>query len=92
MSATPSKKIKYDPEKHLYPPLSLDDEDEVAFKRNMALLHQELSKPKPHVATVTSLMARTFPTRRQWILDHVERVEDMIRKYPFLAKCVYVSA
>ena len=81
MSATPAKKIKFDPEKHSYPPLSLDDEDEVSLKRNMVLLEQELSKPKPHSSTVTSLMGRTFLSRRQWILDHVEKVEEIVKKY-----------
>lgn len=90
MPSTPSKKSKIDPEKHSYPPLSLDVEDEVSLQRNMTLLQQELSKPKPHFDSVASLMYRTFPQRRQWILNNTERVGDIIEKYPFLSKSVYV--
>ena len=69
----------------------MENEDEVSIQRNITLLHQEFSKPKPRVDTVVSLMRRTFIPRRQWILDNVESVAKIVEKYPFLAKATYVS-
>lgn len=51
-----SKKSKIDPERHSYPPLSLNAEDEMSIQRNMTLLQQELSKVKPHFDSIASLM------------------------------------
>lgn len=83
-------KSKIDPEKHLYPPMMFDNEDDVSVERNISLLRQEVSKPKPNVDTITSLMGRTFTERRQWILDNVESVQEIVEKYPFLSKSTYV--
>lgn len=82
----PSKKTKIDPERHSYPPLSLEVEDEMC---NMTLLNQELAKSKPHFESVASLI---FPLRRQSILENVESVAEIIQKYPFLSRSVYVRA
>lgn len=86
----PSKKTKIDPERHSYPPLSLEVEDEMCIQRNMTLLKQELLKSKLHFDSVASLMHRTFPLRRQSILENVDSVAEIIQKYPFLSKSVYV--
>ena len=88
--SSPSKKSKIDPEKHAYPPLSLDAEDKTSLDRNITLLQQELAKARPHFESVASLMERTFISRRQWILDNAESVGTIIEKYPFLAKSLYV--
>ena len=90
-ACTPSKKHKADPEKHAYPSLPFDAEDDTATQRNFSLLKQELSKSKPHFDSVTSLMQRTFASRRQWILDSVESVGQITKEYPCLSKSVYVS-
>ena len=71
-------------------PLIMSCEDEVSIQRNVALLQQELTKPRPHLDTVASLMQRTFLPRRQWILDNLESVAKIVEKYPFLSKAVYV--
>ena len=91
VDSTPSKRSKFDPECHSYPPLTLDAEDEMAHKRNQTLLNQELGKLKPHIGSVTSLMTRTFARRRQWILDNAKQVEDILKEYPCLSKPAYVS-
>lgn len=87
----PSKKQKFDPEKHGYPPLCQDVEDETSLKRNISLLQQELAKAKPNFDSVASLMSRTFQNRRQWILDNTENVVEIVKIYPFLSKSAYVS-
>ena len=69
------KKTKIAPEKHTYPSLAIHNDDDVAFERNIGLLQQEMSKPKPQFSCVTSLMNRTFSKRRQWILDEFRSVK-----------------
>lgn len=87
----PSKKQKIDLKKHTYPPLCGEIEDETSIKYIMALLQEELSKAKPHFDTVASLMNCTFHARRQWILDNMESVGEIVKIYPFLSKSVYVG-
>ena len=67
-----------------------ENADDVAIQRNITLLQQELSKPKPHLESVISLMERTFTHRREWILENVESVANIVEKYPFFSKAVYV--
>ena len=67
-----------------------ENEDDVAIQRNITLLQQELSKTKPHLESVASLMQRNFIAKRQWILDNLESVAKIVEKYPFLSKAVYV--
>ena len=86
-----SKKRKVDPEKHSYPSLAFEAEDEVAFERNVSLMKQELSKPKPQPGNVIMLMSHTFAGRRQWILDEINGVEEICEKYPCLSKAAFVS-
>ena len=86
-----SKKAKYDPEKHFCPPIVPENEDEVAIQRHITLLQQELSKPKPNLESVASLMQSTFIPRMQWILENVESVAKIVEKYPFFSKAVYVK-
>lgn len=66
-------------------------EDEVAFKRNVMLMKQELAKSKPQTGNVTSLMGRTFSGRRQWILDEIRGVDEICEEYPCLSKSTFVS-
>lgn len=91
--STPSKRSKVDPGHHSYPSLMLNfSEDETAHSRNVSLLKQEFTKHKPHIQSITSLMTRTFARRRQWILDDVKRVDEIVLEYPCLTKPVYVSS
>lgn len=87
------KKVKVDPEKHTYPSLTLSDmEDDTANERNVALLKQEVAKSKPPIGNITSLMTRTFPQRRQWILDVSRPVKVITEEYPCLCKALFVSS
>ena len=88
---TPTKRYKIDPEKHSYPSLPTNSEDETSILRNISLLKQELAKSKPNFDAVTSLMSRTFSFRRKHILDTVQRVDDIVTECPCLSKPAYVS-
>lgn len=51
------------PEKHAYPSLKGEVEDETTHKRNVALLQSEVAKVKPMNANVKKLMTCTFLSR-----------------------------
>ena len=85
-----SKKSKVCPEKHTYPSVEFQEDDDVAFERKVSLMQQEVSKQKPQAASVTSLMQHTFTKRRQWILDEMQSVKEICEKYPCLSKPVFV--
>lgn len=59
----------------------------------LQLLKQEMAKPKPRVEVLKELMARTFSSRREWILDttSVRSVKDITAEFPLLKKSIYVS-
>jgi len=85
------KKAKLEQERHTYPSLALSDmEDDTANERNVALIKQEMSKPKPSTVSITSLMSRTFPRRRQWILDEIKPVGEIMEEYPCLRRALFV--
>ena len=54
---------------------------DVAIQRNITLLQQELSTPKPHLESVISLMEHTFTHRKEWILENVESVVNIILSF-----------
>lgn len=89
--STPSKRGKVDFGHHSYSTLTLEAEDETSHRRNVILLKQEIGKAKPHIQSITSLMTRTFARRRQWILNDIKRVDEMLPEYPCLSKTLYVS-
>ena len=86
-----SKKSKIAPEKHSYPSLTMDEDDDVAFERNVSLMKHELGKQKLQSASIFSLMERTFTRRRQCMLDDCKSVKEICEKYPCLSKSIYVS-
>lgn len=51
------------PEKHAYPSLEGEVEDDTTHSRNMSLLTEELEKSRPSLEKVKNLMKRTFITR-----------------------------
>ena len=57
------------------------------FNSCLQLLQQEIAKPKPRVEVLKKLMARTYSSRREWILDStsVRTVKDTKEKH--LCKC-----
>ena len=80
-------------QKHSYPDISSYSDDEVANARNMELLKQEADKDKPTYEVVKSLMTRTYPYRRQKILEATTTlsVSQMTEDLPVLKKWNYVS-
>ena len=79
------------PEKHSYPTLEGEVEDETTHKRNLDLLQEELDKNKPITGNVKNLMTRTFLNRREWILNSTVPVSEIVTKYPCFKKVSYVS-
>lgn len=80
-----------DPEKHVYPSLEGEVEDDTTHRRNMSLLTEELEKSKPLLEKVKNLMKRTFMTRREKILNSSKSVREMVMEYPFVKKVPYVK-
>ena len=78
-------------EKHSYPSMAGDPEDEVTHSRNVDAIKQEIKKTKPKQDVMHSLIARTFCNRRREILDDLKPVEEICGEYPCLRKSIYVS-
>ena len=57
----------------------------MAVERNEDLLRKELSRPRPQVDVVKSLVQRTLASRRKAVLDG-DRPEDLLDKYLHLKK------
>ena len=78
------------PEKHAYPSLEGEVEDETTHKRNVSLLKDELAKVKPVTGNVKNLMTRAFLNRREWILNSTSPVSEIAMEYPCFRKISYV--
>ena len=76
---------------HPYPTIPPAADDAVSNERNLELLQTEMAKSKPRRDVQKQLMVRTFPQRRQWILDEAKSVKDIISTFPLLKKGSYVS-
>ena len=86
-----SKKAKVNMvEKHLYASLVSDGEDDVSMERNVEILKQNISKGNSKASAVRSLIQRTFPQRRRWILETVVPLNEILSVYPHLSKPSYV--
>ena len=86
-SSTPApkrKKIVIDLEKHSYPSVSGESEDEATHEENVQTLQEELQKPRPKPETVKFLMAQTFRSRRGEIVDDPKLVSENCTMYPSL--------
>lgn len=91
-SNTPTKRLKVEEDKHLYPSVLTDMDDEIAHERNRKLLKEEIAKPKLRFDIAQELMRRTFGKRRRWILDGENLKTTMIvEEYPLLPKPLFVS-
>ena len=91
-SNTPTKRLKVEEDKHLYPSVLTDMDDEIAHERNRKLLKEEIAKPKLRFDIAQELMRRTFGKRRRWILDGENLKTTMIvEEYPLLRKPLFVS-
>ena len=80
-----------DHSKHSYPPITESADDDASNKRNLELLREEFAKTKPRNDVLKELMARTYPFRRQTILNSPMSVTGIILEMPLLKKCTYVS-
>lgn len=92
-SSLPQKKrAKVDDHaKHTYPAIPACADDEESTRRNLELFKQECLKPKPRSDVMKELLTRTFPTRRDTILNSTSSVMDTIKENPHLKKSTYVS-
>ena len=68
-------------------------EDSVSYERNLSLLNQEQSKPRPRVEVLKDLMGQTFANRFDALINSSDPLtaSDHIIKFPLLKKPIYVS-
>ena len=66
------------------PPLFTPGEDAVSLERHDNLLKAEFRKKKRNDTVVSDLMKRTFPLRRQTILEKPMNFDSMFERFPFL--------
>ena len=59
-------------------------EDDASQQRHLKLLQAEMKKVNPNKHIIRDLMARTFPTRWQEILEDGRSVTDIRKVYPAL--------
>ena len=59
-----------------------EEEDEVAYKRNMERLLQEFKKPRVLVKLMEKLLKLTFERRRKIIDDSLLHVVDLTDEFP----------
>ena len=85
------KRVNTEPQKHSYPSLSGEPEDDTTHSRNLALLQEEMDKLKPSNKNVKNLMTRTFLNWREWILNSEAAISQIIEVYPCLELVIYVS-
>ena len=91
-SAPAPKKAKLgSTDRHSYASVSVPDDDEEAYKRNVSILKQEVLKPKAQTEVVKNLVRRTFSGRRTHILEDQPSVESLVDTFPHLKKTNYVS-
>lgn len=84
------KRIKMEPDKHVYAELDFETGDSVSVQRNTELLKKEMAKPKPKGDVVRHLIKWTLKARRQTVMDGCRPVE-VLKIYPHLRKANYVS-
>ena len=93
-SNPPRKRAKFDDRaKHTYPAIPSCADDEESTKRNLELFRQESLKPKPRSDVMKELLTRTFPTRRDTIMNPPPNstVLDTTTENPHLKKSTYVG-
>ena len=73
------------------PPIAPHGEDEASHKRHLNMLSLEAKKVKPNEKSLLELMKRTFPLRRQDIVDNSLPIATLLKQYPPLEKYRYVS-
>jgi hypothetical protein len=66
------------------PPLFSPGEDAVSLERHNNLLKAEFKKKKRNSTLMCDLINKTFPLRRQTILDEPLSLDSMFERFPFL--------
>lgn len=61
-------------------------EDDISYKRNQRLLLSEEKNLNPNRKTVSVLMDRTFPFRRQDLLKNSYPIIEVLKKFPSLRR------
>ena len=66
-------------------------EEEDMYEQKISELYEEVGKSKPRKGKISSLMRETFKKRRQWIVQDMPSVEEVLEKFPALKKGRTVS-
>jgi len=92
-SSIPTKKRKHSTPFPRYPvvPTIPPSEDEASCVRHKKLLQLEYQKISPDKHTITTLMDRTYPFRRQDILECPKPIQEILKVYPPLKKIDQVT-
>lgn len=88
-SAPMKKRSKVDiTDKHDYPSVVAEPEDEVSNTRNVTALKDQMTKPKLNNEVIRELMRKTFYRRRVAFLDDPDpkSVQSLVKEYPVLKK------
>lgn len=89
MEEPPAKKKRIDhPQYPKSPaaPVIPAGEDQASHRRHLKILQLEENKVTPNKRTVADLMARTYPFRRQEILEQPQLLEQLLKTYPSLKR------
>ena len=80
-------------DRHAFPKIAKDAEDEISYERHMKRLEEEMDKPRPSTSVLKDLMARTTKHRSFWIRDTTDTptLQEVFSKAPLLKKSAYVS-
>ena len=85
----PAKKQRtYNPQYPKSPavPVIPAGEDMASHRRHLKVLQLEEKKVTPNKHVVADLMARTYPFRRQEIMEHPQLLEQLLKTYPSLQR------
>ena len=71
----------------------MHSEDVVSYERNLDLLKQEQSKPRPRVEVLKELMGQSFANRFDAFINSSDPItaSDHVTKFPLLKKPIYVN-
>lgn len=85
------RRIVANQNKHLYPSVDAEFDDDTSHDRNKLQLGKELDRAKPPKDRLVELMKRTYGRRRGWILEGAVSVKEIIREYILLKRSAFVS-
>lgn len=88
---TISKALLNNPDTSTSENITTEEDDEVAYKRNMECLLKELKKPRPQSELVEKLLKLTFEKRRKTIDESLLHTVDLVNEFPFFKVKTWVS-